>query len=58
MKKKLPRDTPKTEIVVPDGYELTELIETDDDGYGFDDEAIYTEEVIVKCERRSEKQGV
>ena len=36
------------------GYDLTDLIDTDDNGYGFEDEAIYTEEVIVKCERGEE----
>ncbi len=47
--KKKQRDTP--EIVVPKGYELTELIDTDDEGFGFDtDEAIYVEEVKVKRE--------
>ena len=50
--KRKPRDTP--EIVVPKGYDLTDLIDTDDNGYGFEDEAIYTEEVIVKCERGEE----
>lgn len=50
MKKQLPRDTPTPEIIVPKGYELTDLIDTDDSGYGFEDEAIYTEEVKVKCE--------
>ena len=49
MKKQLPRDTPTPEIIVPKGYELTDLIDTDDSGYGFEDEAIYTEEVKVKC---------
>ena len=54
MNKQKPRDTP--EIVVPKGYELTDLIDTDDRGYGFEDEAIYTEEVRVIFEWRSEKQ--
>lgn len=54
MKKILPRDTPTPEIVVPKGYDLSDLIDTDDNGYGFEDEAIYTEEVIVKCERGEE----
>lgn len=48
--KRKPRDT--SEIVVPKGYELTNLIDTDDNGYGFEDEAIYTEEVIFPNERR------
>ena len=43
MNKQKPRDTP--EIVVPKGYDLTDLIDTDDSGYGFEDEAIYTEEI-------------
>lgn len=46
--KRKPRDT--LEIVVPKGHELTDLIDTDDNGYGFEDEAIYKEEVVVKCE--------
>ena len=48
MKKHKPRDTP--EIVVPNGYDLSDLIDTDDSGYGFEDEAIYTEEVSVRFE--------
>ena len=48
MDKQKPRDTP--EIVVPRGYELTDLIDTDDTGYGFEDEAVYTEEVNVQFE--------
>ena len=39
------------EIVVPKGYELDEFIDTDDEGYGFDGEAIYREEVKVTYER-------
>ena len=39
------------EIVVPTGYELEDLIDTDDNGYGFKQEAIYTGEVNVKVER-------
>ena len=34
----------KPEIVVPKGYKLEDLIDTDDNGYGFKQEAIYTEE--------------
>ena len=48
MNQQKPRDTP--EIVVPKGYELTDLIDTNDTGYDFEDEAIYTEEVNVKFE--------
>ena len=44
-----PREKP--EIVVPKGYELEDLIDTDDNGYGFKQEAIYTGEVSVKVER-------
>ena len=51
MNKQKPRDTP--EIVVPKGYDLTDLIDADDSGHGFEDEAIYTEE--VKDFRRSER---
>ena len=39
------------EITVPKGYELTEVIDTDDTGYGFEQEGIYREEVKVKYER-------
>ena len=39
------------EIIVPKGYELNDLIDTDDSGYGFKQEAIYTGEVSVKVER-------
>ena len=40
----------KHEIVVPKGYELEDVIDTDDNGYGFKQEAIYTGEVSVKVE--------
>ena len=43
------------EIVVPKGYELDDLIDTDDSGYGFKKEAIYTGEVKVKVERDGEE---
>ena len=43
-----PREKP--EIVVPEGYELEDLIDTDDNGYGFKQETIYTGEVSVKVE--------
>ena len=46
------RETP--EIIVPKGYELTEVIDTDDAGYGFEQEGFYREEVKVKYERDSE----
>lgn len=48
----------KPEIVVPKGYELEDIIDTDDGGYGFKQEAIYTGEVSVKIERDRKKQGV
>jgi len=41
----------KPEIIVQKGYELDDLIDTDDSGYGFKQEAIYTGEVGVKVER-------
>ena len=41
----------KPEIVVPKGYELEDVIDTDDNGYGFKQEAIYREEVKVIYER-------
>ena len=45
----------KPEIVVPKGYELDDLIDTDDSGYGFEKEAIYTGEVKVNYERDSKE---
>lgn len=48
-----PREKP--EIVVPKGYELEDVIDTDDNGYGFKQEAIYTGEVSVKVERDREE---
>ena len=48
------KDTP--EIVVPKGYDLLDLIDTDDKGYDFG-EPIMTEEVNVRFERdNGEKQ--
>ena len=44
-----------TEIIVPKGYDITEVIDTDDTGYGFEQEGIYREEVKVKYERDSEE---
>ena len=43
-----PREKP--EIVVPTGYKLEDIVDTDDNGYGFKQEAIYTGEVSVKVE--------
>ncbi len=48
MKQKKGNDTP--EIVVPKGYDLFNLIDTDDKGYDFG-EPILTEEVKVRFER-------
>ncbi|MBR1676606.1 MAG: hypothetical protein IJ706_04770 [Clostridia bacterium] len=45
----------KPEIVVPKGYELDDIIDTDDSGYGFKKEAIYTGEVKVNYERDSKE---
>ena len=53
MNKQKPNEKP--EIVVPKGYELDDLIDTDDSGYGFKKEAIYTGEVKVKVERDGEE---
>lgn len=50
MKKKQTQDTPV--IVIPKGYGLTEMLDTDDSGYDFEDEAIYCGEVKVSYERR------
>lgn len=51
MNKQKPKEKP--EIVVPKGYELDDLIGTDDNGYGFKTEVIYTGEVKVNYERDS-----
>ena len=48
----------KPEIVVPKGYKLEDVIDTDDNGYRFKQEAIYTGEVSVTIERDGKKQGV
>lgn len=39
-----------SEILVPLGYGLTEMVETDDSGYDFEDEAVYCGEVKVSYE--------
>lgn len=39
------------EIIVSKGYDLTDVIDTDDTGYGFEQEGIYREEIKVKYER-------
>ena len=44
-----------SEIIVPKGYDLTDVIDTDDTGYGFEQEGFYREEVKVKYERDSEE---
>ena len=46
------RDTP--EIFVPEGYDLTDVIDVDGDGY-FDEQPLFTEEITVKYERNNEK---
>ena len=38
------------EIIIPKGYLLTDLMDTDDTGYGYEDEAVYTGEVSVQFE--------
>lgn len=40
----------KPEIVVPAGYDLTEIMDTDDSGYDFEDAILY-EEVGIEYER-------
>ncbi len=47
------RDTPK-EIRVPEGYRVDELIDTDGEGYGFDEE-VRSEEVLILYGRREER---
>lgn len=53
MKKKKVNETP--EIVVPKGYDLLDLIDTDDKGYEFG-EPIMTEEVKLRFEREEGKE--
>ena len=38
------------EIIIPKGYLLTDLMDADDTGYGYEDEAVYTGEVSVQFE--------
>lgn len=53
LRKKKDRTVP--EITVPKGYDLLDLIDTDDKGYDFGD-AVMIEEVKVNFERNSNKQ--
>lgn len=39
-----------SEILVPVGYELTEMVDTDDSGYDYENDAVYCEEVKVRYE--------
>lgn len=48
-KKNKPRDTPNPEITIPKGYEMEEMMDTDSDGYGFEEPNEY-EEVVLKIE--------
>lgn len=41
-----------SEIIVPIGYELEELMDTDDSGYDFEDAILY-EEVRITYEREN-----
>lgn len=41
-----------SEILVPAGYGLAEMLDADDGGYDFEDEAVYCGEVKVSYERR------
>lgn len=43
-----------SEILVPYGYELTEIMDTDDSGYDFEDAILY-EEVKITYERDGRK---
>lgn len=53
----LPRDTPKDviEIIVPDGYDIEEILDTDDKGYGFEEMQYKDEEVRLKYGRDGKK---
>lgn len=53
MKKKHIRDTPV--IVIPNGYDLEDFLDTDDTGYEHE-EPILTEEVVIRYEREANKQ--
>ena len=47
----------KPEIVIPKGYDLEEMLETDDAGYGLETEApAYTGEVKLVFERKQDKR--
>ena len=48
MNEQKPSDSP--EFIIPKGYLLTDLMDTDDTGYGYEDEAVYTGEVTVQFE--------
>lgn len=48
----------KIELVIPKGYELEEILDTDDAGYGLEKEPpAYTEEVKLIFEREQGKKS-
>ena len=48
----------KIELVIPKGYELEEILDTDDAGYGLEKEPpAYTEEVKLIFERKQDKKS-
>lgn len=53
MKKKNIRDTPV--IVIPKGYDVEDLLDTDDNGFQHE-EPILVEEVIIRYERSNDKK--
>ena len=48
----------KIELVIPKGYELEEILDTDDAGYGLEKEPpAYREEVKLVFEREQDKKS-
>ena len=48
----------KPELVIPKGYELEEILDTDDAGYGLEKESpAYREEVKLVFEREQDKKS-
>ena len=46
------------EIIIPNGYEPEEMLDTDDAGYGLENELpAYTEEVKLIFERKQDKKS-
>ncbi len=48
----------KIELVIPKGYDLEDMLDTDDAGYGLEKEPpAYTEEVRLIFERKQDKKS-